>query len=412
MVPVCGVLGFLLGVSRWRRQRVGAGELLLAVLVIILGGGWVLLAGWVMFGRVFWRSALPGFWVGYFGCAGLFVEAVWVVGSRVCASGRRVLDFAAYSGARLLSALLWLLPRRAAIRLAQFFALIAWAVLPSRRRIALRNLRIVFGDSIPLRKRRRIVRSCFLNLGRLIAEVSVLPKLVRMPGEQLFVYENLKAVEESLSEGKGLIILTGHFGCWELSALAMAKAGYRLTAVARPLDNPFLDRWTTRRREMMGCTVISRKGSARRLASHLKQGGVVAILFDQTVHRKECVFAELAGSYVATSFLPAALVRMTGARVVFGAGIPLGDGRYKLIFSDPVDPVFADGYEEFVTLNTSRYNAVFEGFLRRYPEAWLWVHNRWKDTQRRPGFWEKRGMKRRQAQGRSGVEQVARPQAG
>ncbi|HUT02604.1 MAG TPA: DUF72 domain-containing protein [bacterium] len=79
------------------------------------------------------------------------------------------------------------------------------------------------------------------------------------------------------------------------------------------------------------------------------------------------VFVGLVGKNVASSPLPAALHRMTGAEVIFGAGIPCPDGRYRLVLSDPIPTQECDSYEEFVTVNTSAYNAVFERFIRQYP---------------------------------------------
>lgn len=360
----------------------------------LLSASFLAFASWLAWSRHFWQSFGLGLWLAYCASAVLICLTIPSLFALVSSGLRPLLDFMAYAIVRLFAWGLSVLPRAAAVRWGETLAAIAFRLMPRRRMIALRNLELVFGNSLSGEEKAQIAELSFICLGRLAAEFARLPKLLPLPAESLFTYENLSAVERARSRGKGLIILTGHFGCWELSPLAMTKAGFPMTALARPLDNPFLDRWINRRREMAGTKVIARASSVRKLVSALKAGETVAILFDQNVHRKECVFAELAGRYTASSPLPAALARMTGADVIFGAGVACADGRHKLILSDPIPMQQKEDYEEFVTTNTSAYNRVFEQFIRKYPEAWLWVHNRFKDTQDSPGFWKKRRTKR------------------
>ncbi len=393
VVLLLGFLGIIWGCLAYERKARLARGILLAS-VIILSGALVFFGTWLLSIMLFPSALGLGFWLAYISSAVLLCIALASAISKLSPCLKTPLDFCLYAAVRLFALGFWLFPRKAAIKLGESLAAAVLAFLPKRRKIAMRNLKLVFGDELDEAQKKAIVRKSFLNLGRQAAELCHLPELIARPAEELFTYENLGAVEQATAGGRGLIILTGHFGCWELSQLAMTKAGFPMTALARPLDNRFLDRWINRMRTMAGSTIIARKHSVRRIVSELKAGKIVAILFDQNVHRKECVFAELVGKNVASSPLPAALHRMTGADVIFGAGIPCPDGRYKLVLSNPIPAKQCDSYEEFVTINTSAYNAVFERFIRQYPEAWLWVHNRFKDTQKSPGLWAKRLAKR------------------
>jgi len=390
-VLLLGFLGIIWGYLAYERKARLAKSILLAS-VIVLSGALAFFGTWLLAIMLFPSTLGLGFWLAYVSSAVLLLIAL---ASAITKPRLKTpLDFCLYVIIRLFAFGFRLIPRNASIKLGEALATATLALLPKRRIIAMRNLKLVFGNELDEAQQKAIARSSFKHLGRQVAELCHLPELIATPADQLFTYQNLSAVERATAGGRGLIILTGHFGCWELSQLAMTKAGFPMTALARPLDNRFLDRWVNRLRTMAGSTIIARRHSVRRIVSELKAGKIVAILFDQNVHRKECVFAGLVGKNVASSPLPAALHRMTGADVIFGAGIPYPDGRYKLVLSDPIPARQCESYEEFVTINTSAYNAVFERFIREYPKAWLWVHNRFKDTQDRPGLWAKRRAKR------------------
>lgn len=388
-----GFIGILWGCLAYERKARLAQSILLAF-VILLCSAFIFAATWLVNTMLFPSSLGPGFWLAYISAAALLCIVVVSLIISLSPLLKTPIDFGLFAAVRLVALGFRLLPRETAIKCGESLAAVVLVFMPRRKRIAMRNLKLVFGDELNEAQRKAIVRKSFLNLGRQAAELCHLQELIMRPADELFTYENLGAVEQATAGGRGLIILTGHFGCWELSQLAMTKAGFPMTALARPLDNRFLDRFVNQLRRMSGSTVIARKQSVRRMVSELKAGKIVAILFDQNVHRKECVFASLVGRNVASSPLPAALCRMTGADVIFGAGIPCADGRYKLVLSDPIAPQDCESYEDFVTVNTSAYNAVFERFIRQYPDAWLWVHDRFKDTQQTPGFWHKRRAKR------------------
>ena len=388
-VLLLGFLGILWSYTAHKHRANLTYNILLA-LVAVLSGAVVFSATWLVSTMVFPSALGIGFWLGYFGSASLLCIALISVVERL----NPLCDLVLYILVRLVAVVFRALPRKAAIRLGEIVASFILTLLRKRRETALRNLGLVFGEGMSMSRKKDIVRKSFCNLGRLVGELSHLAELTAMPADELFAFENIEAVQEATASGKGLILLTGHFGCWELSQLGMTKAGFPLTALARPLDNRLLDRWIGRMRRMTGSTIIARRHSLRRIVSELKLGKIVAILFDQNVHRKECIFARLCGMNVASSSLPAALSRLTGADVVFGVGVPCPGLKYKLIFSDRIPNQACDNYEEFLAINTSAYNAVFERFIRKYPEAWLWSHDRFKDTQERPGFWSKRRAKR------------------
>ena len=388
-----GFIGILWGCLAYERKAKLAQSILLAF-VALLSGAFIFAATWLVSAMLFPSSLGPGFWLAYVSAVTLLCTAIVSLFIALSPRLKTPIDFCLFAAVRLVALGFRLLPRETAIKWGETLAAAVLVFMPRRKKIAMRNLKLVFGDELNEAQKKAIIRKSFKSLGRQVAELCHLLELIARPADELFTYENLRAVEQATAGGRGLIILTGHFGCWELSQLAMTKAGFPTTALARPLDNRFLDRWVNLLRRMSGSTVIARKQSVRRMVSELKAGRIVAVLFDQNVHRKECVFARLVGRNVASSPLPAALCRMTGANVIFGAGIPCADGRYKLVLSDPIAAKGCESYEDFVTVNTSAYNAVFERFIRQYPDAWLWVHDRFKDTQQSPGFWHKRRAKR------------------
>ncbi|MCD6327359.1 lysophospholipid acyltransferase family protein [bacterium] len=393
IVLLLGISGALSAFCLYRGSKLIPKGLVL-ITTILLSCALLLATHWLAWGMRFSGACGLGFWVAYASSAALFVLTSWLLLGISKQLLSEAIDLTLYIIARLLALFLRILPRKTSIALGESLAAAVFRLMPRRRSIAMRNLKIVFGDEMTDESMSRIARRSFLNLGRLAAEFARLPSLVRMSADGLFEIENLEAMKRAHGQGKGVIVLTGHFGCWELSPLGMAQAGFPPVALARPLDNHYLDRWVNRRREMAGSTIITRSSSIRELVRSLRNGKCVAVLFDQNVHKKECVFVELAGQYIASSPLPAALAKMTGASVLFAAGIPLPGGRYKIVLSDRIPTEAYSDYEEFVTINTTAYNAVFERFIREHPEAWLWVHDRWKYEQSFPGFHRKRRAKR------------------
>jgi KDO2-lipid IV(A) lauroyltransferase len=268
------------------------------------------------------------------------------------------------------------LPIPVAHRVGRALGLLAYAVLRGRRRVAEDNLARVFG-TLPTAERRALAVRCFRELGATAIECCRLffgapaPLLARVR------VRGIEHIRAAMAEGRGAFYLTGHFGNWELLAAAHVLAGYRLSVVARPLDNPYLDDVVARARERSGLRVIGKREAVRGVRAALARGECVGILLDQDAGRAG-VFVPFLGHPASTSRSLAVLALKTRAPVVPAFLHRLPDGGHELILEPAIPLVTSGDLEADIAANTARFTAVLERHIRLRPEQWFWVHRRWK----------------------------------
>lgn len=271
-----------------------------------------------------------------------------------------------------------LAPRSFALKAGQAVGAIAYAVLPHLRRHAEINLRLAFPE-LDERERGRIKRGAFRNLGRLLGEISQFPRLTPENIKSVVVYEGLENYLNAVAEGRGVILLTGHIGAWELSVYAHSVYGHPMSFLARRVDNPLVERLAESYRSRYGNRSIDKKGSVREILKTLKSGGVVGILADLNASREEGVFVDFFGVRACATAGVATLALRTGAAVVPGYLIWDESERiHRLHFEPPIETINTGNQKEDVIANTARYTKVLESIIRRHPDQWLWIHRRWR----------------------------------
>ena len=246
-----------------------------------------------------------------------------------------------------------------------------------RRRTALDNLAYAFPGRTA-RERKAMARAMFAHFGGLLVE---LIKFGTYSREQMLAateIEGEERVRQAQAQGRGILIFTGHFGYWELLAMAHPLRIEPMSVLARPLDNPYLHAVLEDIRTSTGNTVIYRRGAVRRMLRNLASGGVIGVLIDQHLHSPDAVYVGFFRRPAATSSALAALALRTGAPVVPVFALPLPHGRYRFIYEHPVDPPRADT-PDAVREFTQRCTDVLEMYVRRHPDLWMWMHRRWRD---------------------------------
>lgn len=259
---------------------------------------------------------------------------------------------------------------------------LGYAPLQIRRKVVERQLAAVFPeksrDEID-----RIARASYRHLGRTSIETAVLPSY--SPQQIIDLFENVdgwQMVEEKLALGKGLILVTGHLGNWELGGAYLAARGLPIDAVARHMNNPLFDGYLTRTRQRIGMTVVHDEQAVRRVPRSLRSGRAVAFLVDQGAIGLASTWVPFFGRYAKTPRGPAVFALRLGAPVVFGVALRGPTGKYQLAF-EPIDVVETGDREADVDRIVADYTAVLERWVRRSPEQYLWHHRRWKHQ--RPG---------------------------
>ena len=245
------------------------------------------------------------------------------------------------------------------------------------RRIAHRNLATAF-PARPERERRAIARQAFGHFGRLLFELLRFATLTPAQMLSSVEVEGEERARVAYAQGHGVLFVTGHFGYWELQAMVHALQAEPVGILARALDNPHLNRLLEAIRERTGNTVIYRRETIRRVMRTLQAGRGVALLIDQHIMSRDAIYVDFFERPAATTSAVAALALRTGAPVVPVFALPLGGGRYRMIYEHPVEPPRADSTDAIREF-TQRCTDVLEMYVRRRPDLWLWMHRRWRD---------------------------------
>jgi len=258
--------------------------------------------------------------------------------------------------------------------------LAVWVVDRKHRRIARVNLRIAFpemGDEAAS----RIIRKCYRQLGTSAAEFVHIPRMDEAYIREHVRIEGAEHVWKSMRERKlPTLVMTGHFGNWELQSHAYARVVEPLAFIVRPLKNEVFDRIVTERREISGNIVIRKEDSAKAVMRILRRNMFVGILIDQNVDRHKGVLVELFGRKTHTTFGIARLaLAMRGA---IHAGFLFRDPKRKfhhvLRFGPPIAMDCDAPREKEVERVTRRCNEELEKAIRDAPDQWLWFQPRWK----------------------------------
>jgi len=248
----------------------------------------------------------------------------------------------------------------------------------AHRRIAQRNLATAF-PSRPEAERRAIARAAFTHFGRLLFELLQFSTLTPAQMLSRVEFDGEERSRLAYAQGKGVLFITGHFGFWELQAMVHAISAEPVGILARGLDNPYLNRLLEEIRQGTGNTVIYRRGTIRRVMRTLQAGHGVAVLIDQHIISRDAVYVEFFERRAATASAVAAMALRTGSPVVPVFALPLGKGRYRLIYEHPVEPPPDPDADTAIVEFTQRCTDVLEMHVRRHPELWLWMHRRWRD---------------------------------
>lgn len=291
------------------------------------------------------------------------------------ASLRETLEFAAVW---LLVRLLGAVPRAVSRSIGAAIGSIAHAGLGRLRSAGTKNLALAFPEK-NADERDRILRTEYRNLGYLLAEFCQMPSYTAEYASSFIRYEGLENYLAAREKGKGVLVLTGHLGAWELSSFYHSLMGYPMGMVIRRLDNPLVDQFVNNIRCQHGNRVIHKDDFARGLIASMRAGETVGILMDTNMTPPQGVFVPFFGVEACTASGMARVAGKTGAAVVPGFLLwQESEQKYVLRFGEEISVVSTGDAENDALANTAAFTAVIERYIRQYPEQWLWMHRRWK----------------------------------
>lgn len=250
--------------------------------------------------------------------------------------------------------------------------------LKIRRELVETNLSLTFpeksGEEI-----RRIARQVYRNLAENAMEVLRLP-LIQTPEDavSLLQIDARAFLARTRESGKGAVLVSAHFGNWELLGIGLCLLVSPATVVAKKLKNSEVDGLVNKWRSMRGNRVVYKKQALREGIRTLRSGGIMSILADQS-DPNGGFFMDFLGRRTSVFVGPAYLALKTGVPLFVIMCRRNGSGRYIAEFEEVQTSDLGDGKEDAEEL-ARRYTRVLERYIRAYPEEWFWVHNRWKRT--------------------------------
>ncbi len=284
-----------------------------------------------------------------------------------------------YIGLRVVSMALHSFPIDANLETARLLGSLIYQVDKKHRDRSLGNLRRSFPD-MPERKREELARHSVQQLIMLFVEVLFTTRLIRIDTWSRFVeLEKFDEVIKLLMErDRGLILLTGHYGNWEILGYVLATLGFETTSVARPLDNPYVNRWLMGVREKQGQRIIAKKGATSEITEVLDAKGAVGFIADQNAGSKG-IFVDFFGRKASTYKSIGLLAMHYNVPVVIGYARRQGASfQFKIGSQDIIHPADWKSQDDPLRYITQRYTKAIEEMVRVDPGQYLWVHRRWK----------------------------------
>jgi Kdo2-lipid IVA lauroyltransferase/acyltransferase len=275
-------------------------------------------------------------------------------------------------------ALLALPPRSIARSIGAGIGAIAYHLLGRLRFTGRFNLALAYPEKSQA-EREIILRGVYRSLGWELAEFCQMSSYTPEQAGRFIRYEGLENYLVAREQGKGVLVLTGHLGAWELSSFYHSLVGYPMSLVIRRLDNPLVDAYVNHTRCLHGNHVIHKDDFARGLLTAMHNGETVGILMDTNMTPPQGVFVPFFGVEACTATALARVALKSGAAVVPGFLVWYEqESRYVLHFGAPLELIRSADPQADIVANTALFTAVTESYIRQYPDQWLWVHRRWK----------------------------------
>jgi len=258
-------------------------------------------------------------------------------------------------------------------------AWLAFHIDKRHREAALENLRHAVPDRYPEPQLRELVRDTYRHFAGILIEMVYFPRMLRVTNYKKYVrFENMQETIKALTSGRPVLIVTGHFGSWEMAGYALGMVGFKTYAIARPLDNPHLERFAKQFRQRTGQTLLAKKGDFERIEEILKGGGIISTLGDQDAGQRG-LFVDFFNRPASTHKAIALLALEHKATLTVCVARKLGEPANYVIQSEALmTPADLDAEPGSVRGITQRFTSALERLIRLDPKQYFWLHRRWK----------------------------------
>lgn len=266
------------------------------------------------------------------------------------------------------------LPRTFALFLGKVGGELCFRLLSREQRRTIYHLNIALGNNM---ENYNIARGVFRHLGMNLLEWMQMPRMDKEAINSIVKTTGIERIDNALARGKGVIVLISHLGNWEYLGAYMMLNGYKGSVVAKRIYYPRYNRLLLELRCSVGVNTLWRNGSVRSMVEVLRQNRLLGILPDQDTDKVDGIFIDFFGMPAYTPAGPVSLALATGASIVPCFIVREGEGHHIFV-EEPLELTITSNKAETVRINTERWSAITERYIRRYPEQWVWMHRRWK----------------------------------
>ncbi|MFH0764438.1 MAG: ELM1/GtrOC1 family putative glycosyltransferase [Candidatus Omnitrophota bacterium] len=289
-----------------------------------------------------------------------------------------MIDLIAYITVRLLNKIFALIPISISLWFGRRMGGIAFFFNRRRRVIAYANLKAAFAKDKSPRELRAVTKRVYQNMVQTFIEVLNLTKINKRYVDRYVDVINFQRLKDAAKSGRGTILLTAHFGDWELSSLVSSVIGFPIMVLVREQKMKRLNELLNRLRESNGCKVIRKGMSIKSILKALYGKNIVGILSDQDAG-KNGMFVDFFGRPASCHAGPFEMAKHTGSLILPNFNVRTGGPYHKLYLEDYIDFNRA-GSSDDIRQNLQRFTKLLESYIRKYPDQWLWLHKRWKST--------------------------------
>lgn len=289
---------------------------------------------------------------------------------------KRIKHYFEYIAVVVLMVILNRVPRGWALAFGDFLGWFGFNVLRIRRQVVLSSLHRVFGDEKSTIEIQQIAQRTYQNFCKSMIEFGLLETMSSEDLTQITSWQGLEILQNGLLEN-GVIVITAHFGSWELLAASAATHGLASSVVTDRMHNRLVDAHITKIREKHGCQVIQTNQSVRDFLRALRNHRILALLSDQD-SRKSTIFVDFLGKPAATP-TGAAIFHLKTKAPIIPVFIVRDQKNHHIVYVEPPLQYTPTGDRQHdVHQITQKFTKIIETYIRRYPDHWFWMHRRWK----------------------------------
>lgn len=290
-----------------------------------------------------------------------------------------MIDFIAYIAVRALNFILSFVPINASLWLGRQIGLLAFFFNRKRRLIAYANLKAAFAKEKSPKELKAITRRVYQTLVQTFVEILNLTKVNRKYVDRYVEVVNMDRIRNAAKSGRGTILLTGHFGDWELSSLVSSVEGFPIMVLAREQKMKRLNELLNRLRESNGCKVIRKGMSTKNILKALYERNIVGILSDQDAG-KNGLFVDFFGRPASCHSGPFEIAQRTNSLILPNFIVRTKGANHRLFLEEYIDLKEATASKDDIRQGLQEFTSLLESYIRKYPDQWLWLHKRWKST--------------------------------